>query len=94
VAVAILEILMNNFDLTFQLNVLARVAPQLSRGRLGVAVVGALAVVGEHECASEQHKAGENRTAEDPRGSTDLDLHGGTFLTAMIASWIEQSEIT
>src|SRR6266567_3856632 len=92
-AVAVIEILVNNFDLTLQLNVLAWVALQLSGGSLGIAVVGCSGIVRKRECAAEEHEAGENRTAEDPRG-TDLELHGGTFLTAMIATRRELSEIT
>src|SRR6266849_656124 len=74
--VAIFEILVDNFQLAFQLDLLASNFP-LGRGCwVDVTCVG---VVRENECASEKHEAGENRTAEDPRG-TDLDLHGGTFL--------------
>jgi hypothetical protein len=47
----------------------------------------------EGEGGSEENYAGENRTAQDPRGA-DLNLHDGTFLTAMIASWTEENEIT
>jgi len=71
-AVAIIEILVNNFDLTLQLNVLAWVALQLSGGCLGIAVVGGSGVVRERECAAEKNDACDNGiyyedlSAEDP----------------------------
>jgi hypothetical protein len=74
-AVAILKVLMNNFELTFKLNAPARVTLQLGGGRLGVAVVACFGGMRENECAAEEHEAEENRTAEDP-GGTDLDFHG------------------
>jgi hypothetical protein len=89
-AVAIPEILVDDFDLTFELDLWCSGFP-LSRGHRihGVRV----RVVCENECAREENGAGENRAAEDPRG-TDLYLHGGTFLTAMIATSTLQREIT
>jgi len=71
-AVTIIEILVNNFDLTLQLNVLAWVALQLSGGCLGIAVVGGSGVVRERECAAEKNDACDNGiyyedlSAEDP----------------------------
>src|SRR5713101_676374 len=88
-AVAVFEILVDDFELAFELDLLAASLP-LSRG-CGVIVVRG--VMREGECAAEEHEAGENRAAKDPRG-TDLELHGGTFLTAMIATRRELSEIT
>jgi len=86
---AIFEILMDNFQLAFELDLRTSSVP-LGRG-CGVTASG-VRVMREGECAAEEHKTGENGSAEDPRG-TDLDLHGGTFLTAMIATGMEQSEI-
>src|SRR6266496_4970677 len=54
-AVAILEILMDNFDLTIQLNVLARIPLQLDGCCLRIAVVGSFRVVSEKNCAAEKN---------------------------------------
>src|SRR6267154_892801 len=75
-AVAIFVILVDDFNLAFELDLRCSSFP-LSRGHRinGVRV----RVVCEDECACEENGAGENRTAEhrtgkDPRG-TDPDRH-------------------
>ena len=72
---------MDDFELAFELD---------ARLSCGCGRVGGLRKTGR---AAEEQEAGENRAAQDPRG-TDLDLQWGTFLIAMIAKRIEQSEIT
>src|SRR6266516_2573662 len=74
-AVAILEILMDDFQLAFELNLLAAGLP-LSCS-YGVTVVS-VRVMREGECGEKQ-KAGENRTATDPRGPDPFD-HVGNVL--------------
>jgi hypothetical protein len=71
-SVAIIEILMNNFDLTLQLNVLAWVALQLSGGCLGIAVVGGSGVVRKRECAAEKNDACDNGIYYEDLSAEDL----------------------
>jgi hypothetical protein len=71
-AVAIFEILVDNFELAFELNLWASGLPLSGGGGVIAVCVGG---VRENECAAEEHEAEENRTAED-LGGTDLDLHG------------------
>src|SRR6266478_1540467 len=75
-AATISEILMNDFELAFELDLLAASLP-LSRS-CGVTVVG-VGVMREGDCGSEEQKGGENRTAKDPWGPDPFD-HVGTFL--------------
>jgi len=89
-AMAIFEILVDDFDLAFELDLWGSSFPLSCGGGVNAICVR---VVSEYKCACEENGAGKNRTAQDPRG-TDLYLHGGTFLTAMIASWTEENEIT
>src|SRR5258708_22497927 len=74
---------MDDFQLAFQLDLLASSLP-LSRG-CGVTVAG-VGVMREGECAAEE-EAGQNRTAEDPRG-TDPDHHGvPSLLPSSSCAW-------
>src|SRR5712692_10264173 len=80
-AVTIFEILVDDFELAFELHLWSSSLPLSYRTGVGFACVG---VVRQSQCAGEEQEAGENRPAkdckaEDPRG-TDLDLHVGTFL--------------
>jgi hypothetical protein len=92
---AVFEILVDDFDLAFHLDLWSSGFP-LSCGSWIHSVC--IRVVSENKRACEENDTGENSTAEDrtvkdPRG-TDPDRHGGTFLTAMIANWIKENEIT
>src|SRR5579864_4442499 len=89
-AVTIFKILVDDFDLAFELDLWSSSFPLRCRGWISTVCVR---VVCENKCACEENDAREKRAAEDP-GGTDLYLHGGTFLLAMIASWTEENEIT
>src|SRR5947209_6404007 len=94
-SMAILVILVDDFELAFELDLWRSRLPLRCGGRVDAVRVG---VVRQNECACEENGAGENRTVEDrtvkdPRG-TDPDRHGLTFLNAMIVMWTEEREIT
>src|SRR5689334_4444907 len=77
-AVAVFVILVNNFDLAFELDLRGSRLPLRCRGGVDALAVG---MVRKNKSAGEENGAGEDgtaedRTAKDPRG-TDPDRHGG-----------------
>jgi hypothetical protein len=60
-AMTIFEVLVDDFELAFELNLWASGLPL----NCGCGVIAGVGIVRKNRCAAEEHEAGENRTAKD-----------------------------